>query len=45
MTPDSFYSLWTSINGPGSWEANDYAAAYSFKVVKPQPIEAAGGVR
>jgi hypothetical protein len=35
-----FAILWTSINGPGSWEANPWVAAYSFKVINPQPIEA-----
>lgn len=29
-----FNILWTTINGPGSWEANPWVAAYSFEVVK-----------
>lgn len=28
---DSFASLWESINGPGSWDANPYVWAISFK--------------
>jgi hypothetical protein len=24
--------LWTSINGPGSWDANPWVAAYTFTV-------------
>lgn len=32
---DSYRVLWESINGPGSWEANPWVWAVSFKVVKP----------
>lgn len=28
----SYASLWTEINGPGSWEANPWVAAYTFTV-------------
>jgi hypothetical protein len=28
----SYQSLWTLINGPGSWEANPWVAAYTFTV-------------
>jgi hypothetical protein len=28
----SFVSLWESINGPGSWDANPWVAAYSFRL-------------
>ena len=28
----SFASLWTSINGPGSWDANPFVAAYTFEL-------------
>jgi len=27
----SYASLWTEINGPGSWDANPWVAAYSFR--------------
>lgn len=30
----SYASLWTEINGPGSWEANPFVAAYTFTVIK-----------
>lgn len=29
---DSYRTLWEAINGPGSWEANPWAAAYTFTV-------------
>jgi len=29
---ESYRTLWTSINGPGSWEANPWIAAYAFEV-------------
>lgn len=31
----AFYCLWRSINGPGSWDANPWVAAYTFERVKP----------
>lgn len=31
-----FYCLWTSINGPGSWDANPWVVAYSFERVLPK---------
>ena len=31
-----FQELWNSINGPGSWDANPWVAAYSFKRVLPE---------
>lgn len=30
-----FRDLWTSIHGPGSWEANPWVAAISFERVPP----------
>lgn len=30
----SYASLWTEINGPGSWETNPWVAAYTFTVAK-----------
>ncbi|WP_322884211.1 hypothetical protein U8C35_07585 [Sinorhizobium medicae] len=30
----SFFLLWSKINGPGSWDANPWVAAYSFRVIK-----------
>jgi len=30
--PGGFVALWESINGPGSWEANPWVAAYTFTV-------------
>ena len=30
-----FLRLWESINGPGSWDANPWVAAYTFKRVTP----------
>ncbi|MDX0572132.1 hypothetical protein GOD68_18050 [Sinorhizobium medicae] len=30
----SFFLLWSKINGPGSWEANPWVAAYTFTVIK-----------
>lgn len=36
LTPrNSYRSLWESINGPGSWDANPWVWALTFKVVKP----------
>lgn len=29
---DVYASLWNTINGPGSWEANPFVAAYTFTV-------------
>ncbi len=29
---DSYRTLWDAINGPGSWEANPWVAAYTFTV-------------
>ena len=35
--PKRMYSdLWNSINGPGSWDRNDWVAAYSFERVLPK---------
>ena len=31
---EGFSELWESINGPGSWGANPWVAAYSFKVLE-----------
>lgn len=31
---DSFSTLWESINGPGSWEANDLVWIYDFEKIK-----------
>ena len=31
-----FQELWTSINGPGSWDANPWVVAYSFERVLPK---------
>lgn len=30
----AFADLWSSINGPGSWQANPWVAAYSFERVR-----------
>lgn len=30
-TKESFHSLWLSIHGPGSWEANPFVWVYEFK--------------
>jgi hypothetical protein len=32
---ESYRTLWDSINGPGSWDANDWVWAVTFKVVQP----------
>jgi hypothetical protein len=32
---EEFRNLWTSINGPGAWEANTWVWAISFERVKP----------
>lgn len=32
----NYRDLWDSINGPGSWDANPWVAAYSFKRVLPE---------
>jgi hypothetical protein len=32
---DSFRSLWQSINGPGSWEANPWVWVVEFKRIEP----------
>jgi len=32
---DAFQVLWSSINGPDSWEPNPWVAAYTFERVKP----------
>ncbi len=29
----AYAALWNSINGPGSWEANPWVAAYTFRVI------------
>jgi hypothetical protein len=31
---NSFASLWRSINGAGSWDANPWVAAYTFRVIR-----------
>lgn len=31
----SFATLWEAINGPSSWDANPWVAAYSFERIKP----------
>ena len=31
----AFADLWQSINGPGSWDANPFVWAVSFKVIQP----------
>jgi hypothetical protein len=30
----AYYCLWNSINGEGSWEANPWVAAYTFRVIR-----------
>lgn len=30
-----FQHIWNSINGPGSWDRNDWVAAYTFERMKP----------
>lgn len=32
---DAYIDIWESINGPGSWERNDFVFAVEFKDVKP----------
>lgn len=45
----SYSTLWNHINGPGSWQANPWVAAYSFSVALgnidslPRPMEARDG--
>lgn len=31
----SYETLWTSINGPGSWAENPFVVAYTFERIKP----------
>lgn len=38
----SYASLWTEINGPGSWEANPWVVAISFRVVAPDQVSPGG---
>ena len=33
---EMYRDLWTSINGPGSWDANPWVVAYSFERVLPK---------
>jgi hypothetical protein len=35
----SFYSLWKSINGNGSWEKNPWVWVYEFKKIEKEEIE------
>ena len=40
---DIFQNLWTQINGPGSWEANPWVAAYTFRVFRSNIDQIGGG--
>lgn len=37
-----FQTLWGRINGPGSWDANPFVAAYTFRVIRSN-IDQIGG--
>lgn len=40
---EGYAELWNAINGPGSWEANPWVAAYTFHVIRSN-IDQIGGV-
>lgn len=40
---DAFADLWNQINGPGSWEANPWVAAYSFEPIFENVDKIGGG--